>query len=257
MQTVSLRQATAVWAKIGLLSFGGPAGQIAVMHRELVEQRKWISDARFLHALNYCMLLPGPEAAQLAIYIGWMLHRTMGGLIAGLLFVLPGFVAILALSIVYALYGHVAVVMAVFFGLKAAVLAVVMEAVLRIGRKALKNSAMVAIAAFAFVAIYFFKVPFPLIVVGAGLTGIVGRLWLPRSFPAPASSASDVSSDYLIDRLLSHGQLAHIKPSTQRALRVTLIWAAIWWLPVLAVIGIFGIQSVLAREGRFQGPRAT
>ena len=251
MQGVSLRQATAVWAKIGLLSFGGPAGQIAVMHRELVEQRKWISDARFLHALNYCMLLPGPEAAQLAIYIGWMLHRTIGGLIAGLLFVLPGFFAILALSIVYALYGHVPVVLAVFFGLKAAVLAVVVEAVLRIGRKALKNAALVAIAALAFVAIFFFKVPFPLIVVGAGLVGIAGRRWLPRSFPAPASTASDASSDYLIDRLLGRGQLAHVTPSTQRALRVVLTWGAIWWLPVIAVIGIFGINSVLAREGIF------
>ena len=251
MQTVSLREATAVWAKIGLLSFGGPAGQIALMHRELVEQRKWISDARFLHALNYCMLLPGPEATQLAIYIGWMLHRTKGGLIAGLLFVLPGFIAILALSIVYVLYGHVPVVMAVFFGLKAAVLAVVMEAVLRIGRKALKNSAMVAIAALAFVAIYFFKVPFPLIVVSAGLVGIAGGRWLPRSFPVPASTAGDASSDYLIDRLLGHGQLAHIKPSTQRALRVILTWVAIWWLPVLTVIGVFGVNSVLAREGIF------
>ena len=248
---VSLRQATAVWAKIGLLGFGGPAGQIAVMHRELVEQRKWISDARFLHALNYCMLLPGPEAAQLAIYIGWLLHRTLGGLIAGLLFVLPGFVAILVLSIVYALYGHVAVVMAVFFGLKAGVLAVVVQAVLRIGRKALKNRVMVAIAALAFVAIYFFKVPFPLIVVGAGLVGIAGRRWLPHSFPAPASTASDASSDYLIDRLLGRGQLAHVRPSKRRALRVVLTWGAIWWLPVIAVIGIFGLNSVLAREGIF------
>src|SRR6185312_6598871 len=135
--SVSLRQATRVWAKVGLMSFGGPAGQIAVMHRELVETRRWISDARFLHALNYCMLLPGPEAAQLAIYIGWMLHRTLGGLIAGLLFVLPGFVTILALSIVYTLYGQVPWIVAMFFGLKAAVLAVVIEAVLRIGRKAI------------------------------------------------------------------------------------------------------------------------
>src|SRR6185437_4839635 len=173
--SVSLRQATRVWAKVGLMSFGGPAGQIAVMHRELVETRRWISDARFLHALNYCMLLPGPEAAQLAIYIGWMLHRTLGGLIAGLLFVLPGFVTILALSIVYTLYGQVPWIVAMFFVLKAAVLAVVIEAVLRIGRRAIKNRIMLAIAVLAFVAIFFFRVPFPLIVLGAGIVGLLGR----------------------------------------------------------------------------------
>lgn len=251
MSAVSLREATAVWAKIGLLSFGGPAGQIALMHRELVEQRQWISDARFLHALNYCMLLPGPEAAQLAIYIGWMLHRTLGGLIAGLLFVLPGFFAILALSIVYAIYGQLPIVVAVFFGLKAAVLAVVMEAVLRIGRKALKNATMVMIAGLAFVSIYFFKVPFPIIVIGAAFAGLAGGRWLPGSFPAPSSTASDASSKYLIDRLLGQGQLAHVTPSTQRALHVVSTWLAIWWLPVFAIIGAFGINSVLAREGIF------
>jgi chromate transporter len=249
--TVSLRQATRVWAKIGMLSFGGPAGQIAVMHRELVETRRWISDARFLHALNYCMLLPGPEATQLAIYIGWMLHRTLGGLIAGLLFVLPGFVTILALSIVYALCGQVPWIVAVFFGLKAAVLAVVIEAVLRIGRKAIKNRIMLTIAALAFIAIFFFRVPFPLIVLGAGLIGLLGRWWMPSSFPVPSSAAADASSDYLIDRLLGRGELRHTKPSTAYAARVLLVWLAIWWLPVLAIIGILGVHSVLAREGIF------
>ena len=248
---VSLREATRVWARIGLLSFGGPAGQIAVMHRELVETHRWISDARFLHALNYCMLLPGPEAAQLAIYIGWMLHRTLGGLIAGLLFVLPGFVTILALSIVYALYGQVPWIVAMFFGLKAAVLAVVIEAVLRIGRRAIKNRIMLAIAVLAFIAIFFFRVPFPLIVLGAGTIGLLGRLWLPQSFPAPSSTAADASSDYLIDRLLGRGELAHTRPSGRRALRVLSVWLLIWWLPVLAIIGMFGMHSVLAREGIF------
>jgi len=248
---VSLREATRVWTKIGLLSFGGPAGQIALMHRELVDTRRWISDARFLHALNYCMLLPGPEATQLAIYIAWMMHRTVGGLIAGVLFVLPGFVTILALSIVYALYGQVPLVFAIFVGLKAAVLAVVVEAVIRIGRKALKNRMMVAIAALAFVAIYFFRVPFPLIVLGAGLWGLLGRWWAPGSFPSPASSAADASSDFLIDRLLGHGRLTHTRPSGIRALRVTLTWLAVWWIPVLAVIAAFGRHSVLAREGLF------
>jgi chromate transporter, chromate ion transporter (CHR) family len=249
--TVSLREATRVWAKVGLLSFGGPAGQIAVMHRELVEKHKWISDARFLHALNYCMLLPGPEAAQLAIYIGWLLHRTVGGLIAGLLFVLPGFVTILGLSIVYALYGQIPLVVAVFFGLKAAVLAVVIEAVLRIGRKALKNRIMVGVAILAFVAIYVFRVPFPLIVLSAGLMGFLGRWWLPKSFPAPASASADATSEYLIDRLLGQGQLRHTKPSASRAIRITLTWLAIWLLPVAFVISAFGVHSVLAQEGIF------
>lgn len=250
-QPVSLRQATRVWAKVGLMSFGGPAGQIAVMHRELVETRRWISDARFLHALNYCMLLPGPEATQLAIYIGWMLHRTVGGLIAGILFVLPGFVTILALSIIYALYGQVPWIVAIFFGLKAAVLAVVIEAVLRIGRRAIKNRIMLAIAVLAFIAIFFFRVPFPLIVLGAGLIGLLGRWWMPHSFPAPSSAAADASSDYLIDRLLGRGELRHIRPSIPRALRVLGTWLVIWWLPVLAIIAVFGWHSVLTREGIF------
>lgn len=249
--TVSLREATRVWAKIGLLSFGGPAGQIALMHRELVDERQWISDARFLHALNYCMLLPGPEATQLAIYIGWLLHRTLGGLIAGVLFVLPGLFTILALSIVYVLYGQLPWVLAVFFGLKAAVLAVVVDAVIRIGRKALKNRVLLAIAVLAFVAIFFFAVPFPLIVLAAGVSGIVGRYASPSSFPPPASAATDASSDYLIDRLLGQGRLQHIQPSAGKAVRVTLGWLAIWWLPVGVVMAVFGRHNVLAQEGVF------
>lgn len=248
---VSLREATKVWAKIGLLSFGGPAGQIALMHRELVETRRWISDARFLHALNYCMLLPGPEATQLTIYIAWLLHRTVGGLIAGVLFVLPGFVTILALSIIYVLYGQLPLVLAVFVGLKAAILAVVVEAVIRIGRKALKNRTMVLIAGTAFVAIFVFRVPFPLIVLGAALWGLLGRWWVPGSFPAPASAAADASSGFLIDRLLGQGQLTHTRPSVARAIRVTFTWLAIWWVPVLAVMALLGRHSVLAGEGLF------
>src|ERR1700732_3856438 len=157
IEHVSLAQATRVWAKIGWLGFGGPAGQIALMHRELVGQRRWISDARFLHALSYCMLLPGPEAQQLAIYIGWLMHRTVGGVIAGTLFVLPGVIVIGALSWLYATYQQLPAVTAIFFGWKAAVLAVVVEAVLGVGRRALKNRGMIAIAAAAFLALYFFK----------------------------------------------------------------------------------------------------
>src|SRR5437868_9802503 len=166
---VSLREAFWTWARVAALSFGGPAGQIAVMHRILVEEKRWISESRFLHALNYCMLLPGPEAQQLATYIGWLMHRTLGGVMAGGLFVVPGIVAIMALSYVYAAYGNVPVIVALFFGLKAAVLAIVLEAVFRIGKRSLKNNVMVGLAAAAFVGIFFFNVPFPLIILAAGL----------------------------------------------------------------------------------------
>jgi chromate transporter len=168
---VSFGEAFRVWLRIGLLSFGGPAGQIALMHRVLVDEKKWIGEARFLHALNYCMVLPGPEAQQLATYIGWMLHRTAGGLAAGLLFVVPGACVIMALSTIYAGFQQVPLVQALFFGIKAAVLAVVVEALLRIAKRALKNSWMYALAAAAFVGIFFFVIPFPIIVVAAGVIG--------------------------------------------------------------------------------------
>ncbi len=173
----SLKEAFHVWLRVAALSFGGPAGQIAVMHRIVVEEKRWISESRFLHALNYCMLLPGPEAQQLATYIGWLMHRTLGGLMAGVLFVAPGVIAIMGLSYVYAAYGNVPVIVALFFGLKAAVLAIVLEAVVRIGKRALKNNVMVAIAAAAFVGIYFFNVPFPVIILGAAVIGLAGA-WL-------------------------------------------------------------------------------
>ena len=248
---LSLREATAVWIRIGLSSFGGPAGQIALMHRELVEKRRWISDARFLHALNYCMLLPGPEALQLAIYIGWLLHRLRGGIIAGLCFVLPGLLLIMALSTVYALYGQVPLVAAVFFGLKAAVLAVVVEAVLRIGRRALKTRAMLAIAAIAFLAIFVFGVPFPWIVLVAGVVGLIGNRFLPGQFPAPADGKDDTTSTYLADRLLATGQLSHTQASAKRAIGIALAGLALWWLPVLAVVGVLGVDSVIAQQGLF------
>src|SRR5215212_3089990 len=171
---VSLAEAFRVWLRVALLSFGGPAGQIAVMHKILVEEKKWVSENRFLHALNYCMLLPGPEAQQLATYIGWLMHRTLGGVMAGGLFIVPGIVSIMVLSVVYAAFGKVGLVAALFFGLKAAVLAIVLEAVVRIGKKSLKNNVMLALAEAAFVAIFFLHVPFPLIVLGAGLIGFFG-----------------------------------------------------------------------------------
>jgi chromate transporter len=168
---VSIGEAFRVWLRVAALSFGGPAGQIAMMHRILIEEKKWVSETRFMHALNYCMLLPGPEAQQLAIYVGWLMHRTLGGIIAGGLFILPGIVALMALSIVYAELGQVGFVAAAFFGLKAAVLAVVVEALIRIGRRSLKSRPLQALAAAAFVAIFFFAVPFPLIIIAAGLIG--------------------------------------------------------------------------------------
>src|SRR5438046_3226695 len=166
------------WLKLGFISFGGPTGQIAIMQTELVEKRKWISQSRFLHALNFCMLLPGPEAQQLATYIGWLLHKTWGGIVAGAFFVIPSIFILWTLSFVYAAYGSLPSVAAVFYGLKPAVMAIVAVAVIRIGTKALKNEVMWAIAVLAFVAIFFFKVPFPLIILSAGLIGFVGgRVW--------------------------------------------------------------------------------
>ena len=173
-QHPTLREATAVWARIAALSFGGPAGQIAVMHRILVEEKRWIGDGRFLHALNFCMLLPGPEAQQLATYIGWLLHGVRGALVAGLLFILPGVLAIMGLSWLYAAYGELGFVAALFFGLKAAVLAIVLQAVVRVGKRALKNAPLRALAAASFLAIFALQLPFPLIVALAGLLGWLG-----------------------------------------------------------------------------------
>src|SRR5258706_6724214 len=171
---ISLREAFGVWLRVAALSFGGPAGQIRVMHRIIVEERKWVGESRFLHALSYCMLLPGPEAQQLATYIGWLMHRWPGAIAAGGLFVVPGIVSIMVLSWVYALYGQVPIVAALFFGLKAAVLAIVLFAVYRVRSRALKSGAMIGLAALAFVAIFFSHVPFPVIVLAAGVIGFVG-----------------------------------------------------------------------------------
>src|SRR5438309_7267806 len=174
----TFREAFKFWLKLGFISFGGPTGQIAIMQTELVEKKKWVSQSRFLHALNYCMLLPGPEAQQLAIYIGWLLHKTWGGIVAGAFFVIPSIFILWALSFVYAAYGNLPWIAAVFYGLKPAVMAIVAVALIRIGRRALKNAVMWSIAAFAFVAIYFFKVPFPAIIVTAGVIGLLGgRVW--------------------------------------------------------------------------------
>src|SRR6266550_547187 len=178
----SFGEAFRFWLKLGFISFGGPTGQIAMMHAELVEKKRWIDNARFLHALNFCMLLPGPEAQQLAIYIGWLLHKVRGGIVAGALFVIPSVFILWALSYVYVVYGNIPWIAAVFYGLKPAVLAIVAAAVIRIGSKALKNFVMWTIAAVAFVAIYFFHVPFPVIIIGAGIIGLIGGKILPQFF---------------------------------------------------------------------------
>jgi len=246
---ISLREACRIWVKVALNSFGGPAGQIAVMHRLLVDEKRWVSENRFLHALNYCMLLPGPEAQQLATYLGWLLHGTRGGLIAGTLFVLPGFLAILLLSIVYVVYQEATLVAALFFGLKAAVLAVVVEAVIRIGRRALKNWAMVTLAAVAFTAIFFFAVPFPLIVVAAGLAGYLGGRIAPQLFyviTGHAAKSRDEAGFVITDEVA-----ARLRPSTKRAVQTLATWLALWFAPLLAIIIWDGTGSVFVQVGTF------
>ncbi|MEQ8485753.1 MAG: chromate efflux transporter [Pseudomonadales bacterium] len=247
---IPLAAAVRVWVRVAALSFGGPAGQIAVMHRILVEEKRWISESRFLHALNYCMLLPGPEAQQLATYIGWLLHRTAGGLIAGTLFILPGFVSILILSILYAGYQDLALTQALFFGIKAAVLAVVLEAVLRVGRRVIRNAFMVAIAGSAFVAIFFFNVPFPLIIVGAALLGLVGSRLDPQRFVVIRGHDSGAVTPAL-DALLSDGALTHAAPGLGGTLRVAAIWLTLWWLPIVAIIASVGADDTFAQIGLF------
>ncbi|TPI30986.1 chromate efflux transporter [Mesorhizobium sp. B3-2-1] len=248
----SFREATKLWAKIGLLSFGGPAGQIALMHKELVEDRRWIGEQRFLHALNYCMLLPGPEAQQLAIYIGWLLHRTVGGLVAGVLFVVPGALVMLTLSTFYALYGDVPLVESLFFGVKAAVLAVVVEAVIRIGRRALKNRVMVAIAACAFLGIYVLSIPFPLIVLLAGLVGWLGNRVAPALFSGAAHGKNDAPDIRgAVDLMFERGELTHTRPTRWHAPRTVAIWLPIWLGPVLLLWALTGTSSVWTQIGGF------
>ncbi|MCC5989815.1 MAG: chromate efflux transporter, partial [Pararhodobacter sp.] len=248
----TLAQATRIWARIGLLSFGGPAGQIALMHRILVEEHRWLGEKRFLHALNYCMLLPGPEAMQLAVYIGWLMHRTLGGIIAGLLFVLPGVVAIMALSWIYALYGNVGAVEALFFGLKAAVLAIVVQAVIRIGSRALKNAAMLAIAAASFVAIFGFAVPFPLIILVAGLIGFFGSR---ASMPAFQGEEGHGKVGKLqiddTDTLLGDESPEHTEVSRSHAFRISAVFLALWLVPVGLMFAVLGPASVFAHIAGF------
>jgi len=247
---ISFGEAFRVWLRVALLSFGGPAGQIAVMHRILVEEKNWISESRFLHALNYCMLLPGPEAQQLATYVGWLLHRTAGGIMAGGLFILPGIIAIMGLSYIYAAYGNVSFIEALFFGLKAAVLAIVIQAVVRVGKRALRNRIMIALAAIAFIAIFFFSVPFPVIIIGAGLIGYFGaRSGRPEFAAVPHGGGGKKAA--AVDSLLDDELPEHVRPTVARALRVSAVWLLLWLVPVIALLAAFGQANVFSQIALF------
>jgi chromate transporter len=245
---ISFSEALLVWLRVAILSFGGPAGQIAVMHRILVEEKNWISESRFLHALNYCMLLPGPEAQQLATYIGWLLHRTVGGGVAGGLFIVPGIATIMGLSYIYATYGNVGFVEALFFGLKAAVLAIVIHAVVRVGKRALRNPIMVGLAAIAFVAIFFFGAPFPLIILAAALIGYVGAQLGRPEFAALEHGGKNPA---LIDSMLGEAIPEHVRPNASRTLRVLAAWLAIWLVPIFALLIALGPNDVFSQIAIF------
>ena len=247
---VSFAEAAKVWARVAALSFGGPAGQIAVMHRILVEEKRWIGERRFLHALNFCMLLPGPEAQQLAIYIGWLMHRTAGGVMAGALFVLPGFLALTGLSILYAEFGSLGPVNALFFGLKAAVLVIVVQAVLRIGKRALKNRVLVGLAAAAFVALFIFHLPFPLVVLTAALIGFVGAKTGLHAFDGSgghgsAAAATDDGS------LLGESLPGHTRPDLKRGLLTGAVLLVLWLGPIAALVLMLGPGDVFSRIALF------
>lgn len=251
-EKVSFGEAMRVWARVAALSFGGPAGQIAVMHRIVVEEKKWIGEHRFLQALNYCTLLPGPEAQQLAIYIGWLMHRTKGGLVAGTLFVLPGLLAIMALSWIYVLLGKVTLVQGLFFGLKAAVLVIVIEAVLRVGRRALKNNVMRGIAAAAFVAIFFYGQPFPLIILVAALIGWLGSRLGWTAFQAGGGHGKVGDKQVAdADSLLGEETPDHARPNLRWSLTISSALLALWLVPVAALYFGMGNNNVFTQIALF------
>ncbi len=252
VRPVPFREGLRTWMRIGLLSFGGPAGQIAVMQRILVDEKRWIGQDRFLHALNYCMLLPGPEATQLVTYIGWLMHRVWGGIAAGVLFVLPGFISILALSLIYAAYGDTPAVEAAFFGLKPAVLAIVLAAVIRIGRRALRGWAPLCIASTAFVAMFFFALPFPVVIAFAAAAGLLFGRFKPGSMQAKGlGSKGDHPKEGLIDQLATAGMLRHAEPSARKSLATLAIWGTLWWGPIALLAVLTGPSSVWTTLGVF------
>jgi len=249
--TVSSGEAFRLWLKLGFIGFGGPAAQIALMHRELVEQRRWISERRFLHALNYCMLLPGPEAQQLATYMGWLMHRTWGGMIADALFVLPGLLFLITLSWVYIAYGDVPLVAGLFYGIKPAVTAVVVHAVHRIGSRVLKNGLMWAIAAAAFVAIFALNMPFPAIVAAAILVGHIGGRVVPDKFKVGGGhgSANKSYGPALIDDDTPPPQYALFRWS--RLLQVAVVGGLLWLIPMVLLTVSYGWEHTLTQMGWF------
>ena len=248
---VTLAQAFWYWLKLGFISFGGPAGQIAIMHQDLVEKKRWISERRFLHALNYCMVLPGPEAQQLAVYIGWLMHRTWGGIIAGTLFVLPSLFILIFLSWIYLAFGNVPAVAGVLYGIKPAVTAIVLFAAYRIGSRALQHGVLWAIAAAAFLAIFAFDVPFPAIVLAAGLIGYAGGRVAPEKFATGGghSKAKDSFGAALIDDDTPTPE--HARFSWVRLLRVALVGVAIWAIAMLLLVEQFGWQNAFTQMGWF------
>ena len=261
VRDVSFGEALRFWVKLGFISFGGPAGQIAIMHRELVERRRWISEERFLHALNYCMLLPGPEAQQLAIYIGWLLHRTWGGIVAGAFFVIPSIFVLLGLSYIYAAHGNVPAVAGVLSGFKPIVVAIVVEAVIKIGGKALKRWAHFVIAAGSFISIYFLHIPFPIIVLAAAIVGLLGARYVPEVFAsaAPGTKEADRKTEgagelteavpLLID---DHAPPpVHTLPNRVRTVKTLAVGLALWVVPLVALIAWRGWGSLHVQEYRF------
>jgi chromate transporter len=239
---VPFREALAVWIRVALLSFGGPAGQIAVMHRILVEEKRYVDEGRFLHALNYCMLLPGPEAQQLATYIGWLLHRTRGGIVAGVLFVLPGFLSILLLSVLYALFRDLPLVAGIFYGIKPVVVAIVVEALTRIGKRALTNGLLLSLAAASFIAIFFLEVPFPLIVLGAALIGFVGQRLTGERYFRGAVKVEETTEPLAADSRWG---------TFSRVLRTVAVWGALWFLPLGLLALLRGSADIFVQQGIF------
>ena len=248
---ISFADAFWFWLKLGFISFGGPAGQIAIMHQELVERRRWISEKRFLHALNYCMLLPGPEAQQLATYIGWLMHRTWGGIVAGGLFVLPSLFILIGLTWIYMAYGNMPAVAGILYGIKPAVTAIVVFAAYRIGSRALKNGVLWAIAAAAFVAIFTFSVPFPLIVLAAGVIGYIGSRVAPDKFRAGGGHGT-ADKHYGPAMIDDHTPTpAHARFSWARVVRLTVIGLAIWGITMVLLASRYGWDHTLTQMGWF------
>jgi chromate transporter len=255
-QGIPLGEAARVWARVAALSFGGPAGQIAVMHRILVEEKAWIGETRFLHALNYCMLLPGPEAHELAIYIGWLLHKVRGGIIAGVLFVLPGLVSLTILSWIYAVFGKIGLVQGLFLGLKAAVLAVVIQALLRLAKRALKSTALRLVAALSFAGIFVFALPFPLIIVAAALAGYAGQRFRPDWFPASGGHGGSGGTPAILDAQFAREIPAHVRPSLTRFFTVLVTGTLVWLGPLALLLSTLGPGNVFSAIALFNSKMA-